>query len=310
MPYLPEEAMESFRSHQGMSTGTMLAAAGLSRRARAAAVEAGTLEVLHERVFHITSSPVTLEARCVALCLAYPRGFVTGPTGGKLIGLRRMPRTDDVHFCMPHGANIGPVRGVRLRQSTKIEAAHVVKRADGIRLASGARLAFDLAADLSAIDHRSVVEQLIKDGKCTMVTLGRMGATMIHPARPGSARFVATLLGRSGRPAESHPELLVADLLRARGVPVVAQVEPLIVAGGRKIRLDLAVPSVKWGIEIDLHPDHLLLDGTTRDKRRDRECHRVGWQVERVTELDLIDLEGICDELAELYHARAQLLAA
>ena len=310
MPYLPEEAMESFRTHHGMSTGPMLATAGLSRRARAAAVEAGTLEVLHERVFHITSSPVTLEARCVALCLSYPRGFVTGPTGGKLVGLRRMPRSDDVHFCTPHGANIGPLPAVHLRQSTKIEAAHVVKRADGVRLASGARLAFDLAADLSAIDHRSVVEQLLNDGKCTMATLGRMGATMIHPARPGSARFVATLLGRSGRALDSHPEVLVAERLRARGVPVVAQFEPLTDAGGRKIRLDLAVPAAKWGIEIDVHPDHLLLDGTTRDKRRDRECHRVGWQIERVTGLDLIDLDGICDELAELYHARAQLLAA
>lgn len=153
MPYLPEEAMESFRSHHGMSTGAMLAAAGLSR--------------------------------------------------------------------------LGPLPGVHLRQSTKIEAAHVVKRADGIRMASGARLAFDLAADLSAIDHRSVVEQLLNDGKCTMATLGRMGATMTHPARPGSARFIATLLGRCGRALDSHPEVLVAEQLRARGVPVVAQFEPL-----------------------------------------------------------------------------------
>lgn len=67
---------------------------------------------------------------------------------------------------------------------------------------------------------------------------------------------------------------------------------------------------MKWGVEIDIHPDHLLLDGTSRDKRRDRDCHRVGWQVERVTELDLIDLAGICDDLAELYQTRVQLLAA
>lgn len=310
MTYLSEEALASFRTHHGMSTGVMLAAAGLSRRARAAAVEDGVLEVLHERVLHIMSSPMTLEARCVALCLGYPQGFVTGSTAGKLLGLRRMPNSDVVQFCVPHGAHVGPFDGVRLRQSTKIEPAHIIRRGDGIRIASGARLAFDLAGELSALDHRSVVEQLLRDGRCTMATLGRMGATMAHPARAGSARFVATLLGRSGRPADSHPELLLAERLRARGVPVEAQVHPLLVAGSRPIRLDLAVPSVKWGIEVDVHPDHLLLDGTTRDKRRDRASHRVGWQIERVTELDLFDLDGICDELVELYEIRCQALAA
>ncbi|MSV82497.1 MAG: hypothetical protein F2868_17750 [Actinobacteria bacterium] len=62
-------------------------------------------------------------------------------------------------------------------------------------------------------------------------------------------------------------------------------------------------------MEIDIHPDHLLLDGTTRDKRRDRQCHLIGWQIERVTELDLLDLEAICDELAQLYHVRCRAAA-
>ncbi|CAB5024207.1 unannotated protein [freshwater metagenome] len=69
------------------------------------------------------------------------------------------------------------------------------------------------------------------------------------------------------------------------------------------------MPTVRWGVEIDIHPDHLLLDGTTRDKRRDRQCHLIGWQIERVTELDLLDLEAICDELAQLYHVRCRAAA-
>jgi hypothetical protein len=66
----------------------------------------------------------------------------------------------------------------------------------------------------------------------------------------------------------------------------------------------MAVPSVRWAVEVDVHPDHLLVDGTTKDKQRDRWCHRIDWQVERVTELDLIDVEALCDELADLYRAR------
>lgn len=306
---LPEEALECFRTHHGMATASMLTVAGISRRSRARAVEDGLFEVWYERVFRIRSAPLTLEARCAALSMAYPSGFITGPTGGYLSALRRMPPAEPIHFCHPHGAHIGPYPGVRLRQSTKIPPAHRVVRADGITIASPARLAFDLAADLGPLDHRSVVEQLLAKGKVTMGTLGRMASELARPGRPGSTRFVATLLSRSGRPVDSHPELRVAEALRLRGVPVITQFGDLRLPNGRPIRLDLAVPAARWGVEIDLHPEHLLLDGTTYDKRRDRQCHRIGWQVERVTELDLLDFEAICDELAELYLARCRLVA-
>lgn len=309
MHLFPEEALAYFRTHHGMATAAALAEAGLSRRQRSKAVDAGLLEPLYERVFHISSSPITLEARCAAISMAYPRGFITGPTGGLVMGLRRMLKRGPLHFCVPHGLHIGPFDGVRLRQTTKLPKAHVVTRGDGIRIASAARLAFDLAADVSAMDHRSVVEQLLNDGKCSMSTLGGVARELVHPARPGSARFVSTLLARSGRPVDSNPELLVLSGLRARDVPVVTQVEPLLLPGGRRLTLDLAVPSARWGVEIDVHPDHLLLDGTTRDKWRDRQCHRIDWQVERVTEVDLLDLDAICDELADLYHRRLRAVS-
>jgi hypothetical protein len=272
-------------------------------------VEEGLLEVWYERVFHITSSPVTLEARCVALCLAYPTGFVTGPSAGKLLGLRRMPSTSRVHFSISHGSNIGVLDQVTLRQSTKVPPAHVHRRGDGIRVASPARLAFDLARDLSPIDHRSVVEQLLSEGRCSLGGLAAVAKVLVHPARPGSERFVATLMERGpSSAAESHPEVLVAEGLRRRGVPVVLQVDDLRLPNGRRIRLDMAVPDVRWAVEIDAHPAHLLLDGTTRDKQRDRWCHRIDWQVERVTELDLLDIESLCDELADLYRARCETI--
>lgn len=303
---LTDEAMQVFKRHHGMATGAMLARAGISRRARLAMVEAGILEVWYERVYRILSAPITIEARCVALCLAYPRGFITGPTGGVLTKLRRIPRTSEIHFCVPHGTHIGPHVGVRIRQSTKIEKSHVVLRGDGIRIANAARLAFDLASDVSPVDHRSIVEQLLKERKVTEAALARIARQMVHPARPGSQRFLATILDRDGAPAESHPELLVFEGLRRRGIPVVKQVDHLTLHNGKKIRLDMAVVSVRWAVEVDVHPDHLLLDGTSRDKRRDRWVHRIGWQVERVTLLDLLDIEAICDELAELYRVRCE----
>ena len=67
------------------------------------------------------------------------------------------------------------------------------------------------------------------------------------------------------------------------------------------------MPAVRWAVEIDVHPDHLGLDGTTADKRRDRRSRLLGWQVERVTELDLDAdrFDATMDELAVLYRRRA-----
>lgn len=309
MSVLTVEAMECFRTHHGLSTAPMLTRAGVSRRQRERAVAEGILEVLYERVYRIISAPVTLQSRCAALCLAYQRGFITGPTAGHLLDLRRMPPALPVRFGHPHGAHIGPFDDVRLRQSTKIPASHVVTRGDGIRLASAARLAFDLTVHLDDGDLRSVTEQMLQRGMVTMATLGQMAAALARPGRPGSERFVAMLLGRSGPPAESHVELRLAEALRRRGVPVVAQYGGVPLPNGRRIRVDLAVPAVRWGVELDLHPDHLMLTGTAKDKRRDRWCHMVGWQIERVSELDLLDFEGLCDELTDLYRRRCLLVA-
>jgi hypothetical protein len=304
-----EEAMAMFRSHHGMATTAMLTNAGVSRRARAFAVADGLLEELYERVVHITSAPMTMEARCAALCLAYPKGYITGPTAGRLAKTRRMPDDGLIHFAVPHGAHIGPFPGVKIRQSTKVDRSHTTLRADGIRVATAARLAFDLAQDLSMEDHRSVVEQMLKERRTTLPTLAKIGKQLVHPARPGSARFLSTLTSRlPGGPAESHPELQIAEGLRLRGVPVELQVSYLKLPNGKRIRLDMAVPHVRWAVEVDVHPDHLLLDGTTKDKQRDRWCHRIDWQVERVTELDILDLPTLCDELAELYHLRCEAL--
>jgi very-short-patch-repair endonuclease len=117
-------------------------------------------------------------------------------------------------------------------------------------------------------------------------------------------------MNRGDRPAaESHPELVLGDALRARGLPVVPQLSGLRLPNGKVIRIDLAVPDVRWAIEIDIHPDHLFLEGTTKDKRRDRQCHLIGWQVERVTEVDFLDLSGLVEELVALYQVRISTAA-
>ena len=309
MPDLTAPAMAIFRRYHGHATAAMLTGASVGRLRRARLVDEGVLSVVHERVFRIASAPDTTEARCAALCLAYPAGFITGSTGGRLIGLRRMGAQGGIDFQVPHGSNIGPIDGVDLRQTTRIIPADTVLRSDGIRIASAARLGFDLAADLPEHHLASALEQLINDRRCSAGQLAAVGRRLCHPRRPGSFAFQRALLARlPGGALESDPEVVVGRVLRERGIPVEAQTRLLALPDGTNIRLDFAIPALRWGIEVDIHPTHFTMVGGSSDRRRDRQCHAIGWQVERLTPFDLLDLDALGAELDGLY--RTRLLAA
>jgi hypothetical protein len=303
---LTPAALSTFAAHHGVATTTLLRIAGIGKRPLARLVADRLVTRVSERVYRLAGTPRTLEQRCVELCFAHPRGFVTGPTAGMLRALRRLGSVSGIHFAVPHGHHVDVADGVRLRQTTKILPWHVERRPDGLVMASPARLAFDLSVDLTPLDHVSAVEQLISQHRLSPADLRRIGQELTHPARRGSAQFVAMLAARlDGGAAESHAEVVVGRSLVIRGVPVVAQY-PVVLPGGRRIRFDLAVPMVKWAVEVDGFDDHFQLLGGTSDRRRDRKSHVAGWQVERVSPLDLVDVEGVCDELAELFRDRCR----
>lgn len=305
---LTPAALAVFHTSHGVATAALLRRSGVGRRPLARLVADGLVEQVGERVYRLAGTPRSLEQRSVELCLAHPRGFVTGPTAGMLRGLRRVGVTSEIHFSVPHGHHVDVASGVRLRQSTKVMPWHVERRPDGLVVASPARLAFDLSGDLLPIDHASAVEQLIAQHRLAPADLRRIGGELVHPARRGSAQFVAMIEARlGGGAAESHGEVVIGRGLVARGVPVVAQYR-LVLPGGGLVRFDLAVPKARWAVEVDGFPRHFELDGATSDRRRDRRSHAVGWQVDRVTTLDFADVDGVCDELAELFRSRCAQL--
>lgn len=318
MGTLTEAAFKWLREHHGIITIEQLAKCGVPRRVRDQLVASGLLVPVYRGVYRIATQPVTLESRCAALSAFQPEGFVTGPTGGGMCDLRRMPREktrpekgskiepiEIIHYTVPHGGWLD-LEGVRLRQSCIIEPTDVQERSDGIRLASPWRLAFDLAGDLSAEDFESVMEQILAKGLCLPVTLAKTAKRLARPARRGSKVFVTALANRvPGGPLESDPEVRVAKALVARGVPIVAQQTWLDLPNGHRARLDMSVPNVRWGVEVDVHPDHFLRQGTA-DRRRDRQCHQVGWQVDHATGIELLDFDTLIDDLVASYHARVK----
>jgi very-short-patch-repair endonuclease len=75
----------------------------------------------------------------------------------------------------------------------------------------------------------------------------------------------------------------------------------LMLDSGREIILDLAQPEIRFGIEVDHTSWHGGRLETQRDKARDREAMRVGWQIARVTDDDIERrLAGTVDQLVTI----------
>jgi hypothetical protein len=308
MSDLTPAASRWLADHHGVITTRQLRAPGVGRKTQLRLLANGVLAARHKGVFLAASTPRSLAQRCAALCAAHPAGFVTGPTAGSLLGLRRMPTSAALHFSIRHGAKVPAVPGVRFRQTTALRSDDRRDLGDGITVASWSRLAFDLAADLRQLDHLSVLHQLLHERRLDVAALAHVARRLAHPARPGSGTFLRSVDQLGGAPLESHAEVVLADALRRRNVPVEQQTELARLADGWTVRIDLAVPEVRWGVELDIHPEHRTLDGNARDARRSRQVHLVGWQIEPVTALDLLDVEHVADEPATLYHLRRRTL--
>ncbi len=310
MPTFSAETLATMQRQVGHITSKQLAAGGIGKTARERLVDDGVLHHPFKTVYRVAVQRPTFEQVLVAISLAHPTGFITGPTAGGYLGLRRMPRASKIHLCLPHPIRIDEPDGVLLRQSTRIGPFDVRTLENGMRVASWARLLFDLAADLTQANLTSVIDQVLRAGDSSWEELGAISVRLCHPNRPGSDLFVRTLMERGDRkPVDSHPELDVMNGLLARGVPVVPQ-DALRLPNGKRIRIDLAVPAVRWAVEVDIHPAHSQAAGIVSDKQRDRQLHRIDWQVERVTEDDFANPLALFDELAANYRARVIAVAA
>lgn len=309
MRQLTAASLQVLQRQQNLISFRQLAEAGVSRRVRDRLVSERALTPVAKSVLSVPGTALTVERRAITACLQHPHGHVSGPAAGRFVGLRRMPRLTDIAFVVPHGSRIDVPPGIRLRQSSLILPDHRRQLDNGMVVANWARLAFDLAGDLPWMDLLSVIEQMLHEGHTSMAELAAMGRSMCRPGRPGSGRFAEVLARRGARePAESHPELRILYGLHRLGVPVIPQFRELQLPNGERIRIDMAVEEIRWAVEVDVHPHHAQLFGTTKDKRRDRQLHLIDWQVERVTPLDLLDLRGVLEELRSLHDARVEAM--
>ena len=239
MAIFTTESLEFLRTHHGVATSFELQQCGLSAPAVRSLVEAGNLVAVVKGVYRIPAVALDESARCAAICAAHPDVAISGPTAGRLWGLRRLPRDQRIHLLAPPASHPTVSSWVVPYRTAAFHPEDVVRRPDGIAVTSRGRTALDLARFVSVTDLLSIIEQVLRDGKLD----GRL----------------------RGGPAESHGEAVLGQALDSAGLIGLERQHRIDLPGYGPARFDLAVPSVRLAIEVDLHPTHDETAGRCRD---------------------------------------------
>lgn len=297
MVSIPRPVLDAARDRHGLVIAADLRAARIVGRARSDALRSGQIVPIHRGVYRLASHRITFEQRCLAACLAAPGAAVSGPSGGRLTGFRRV-FTDDVHIIATRAIEL---EGVCAHRTDLLHSNDILTR-DGIPVLRPGRLICDLAAHLDDAALESVIEQALDRSLVSLGSLRRQAGRFIAPGRPGSVRLRRVLESRPDwlRPAESGIELHLWRALAGAGLVLERQVV-VTLDGGERVRLDLAVASIRFGIEVDHVTWHGGRLDAQRDKRRDRALARLGWTISRVTDDDIRErLQSTIDDLVAI----------
>ena len=284
MARLTPEAHHLFATQHGVAGVDQLVGAGVSLRQIRRLEADGALMCVLRGAYRTPSVALDELGRCAAVCLARPAVAISSVTAGRIWTFRRMPRDRRVFVIGPPRSHPAIAPWVVTYRTSAIRAADVITRRDGIRVTTPARTAFDLARILRPADLRSVIEQAMHDGGYGVQDMLDVASEWLSPQRPWASRFVRLVEGRvAGGAAESHPEVRVGAALERAGVAGLVRQYAIDLPGYGRARFDLAVPRLRWAIEVDVHPTHAETAGRASDERRDDAAISAGWSVSRVS---------------------------
>ena len=204
------------------------------------------------------------------------------------MGPAALARDGLVHVIAPPASHPCREPWVKAYRTALIDPEDVVTHPDGLRLTSPSRTVVDLTRYVDPFALTSIVEHAISSGLCSETAMERTAARLATPGRSWARRFLRTLASRHpGAAAESEGELRVfRALVRAGAVALVRQ-HVITLPGYGPARFDMAIPPLRWALEVDLHPEHRTPEGRARDSLRDVAAEGLGWRVRRVGEVEL-----------------------
>lgn len=208
------------------------------------------------------------------------RGIVAGPLAALAYGAD-CP-WEDSEVVVPEHYRLAPSDVVM--RTDQLRADEIAERF-GCPITSPARTAFDLARRGPLVEAVAAVDSVAH--ACGLTPEHLRTIAEAHPRTRGVVQ-VRRVLELADPRAESLPETRVRLGLLDRGVPPAVPQYGVTLAGGARVRLDLAWPEAKVALEYD-GPSHRTISGQNRDALRDGGLVDLGWDVTHVTSAMVLD---------------------
>ena len=237
-------------------------------------VEAGRLHRLHQGVYAVGHTNLSLQGRCLAAVLASgPGALLSHYSAGWLLGL--VPtRPVPVHVTTPvPRKRRGSVRIHRSR--TLIDADRALEQR--IPVTSVARTALDLAA---VVRFRTLRRLIRRSEELKVFDLADFHSVLARNRGHRGALPLGRAIDIYEPPRLTRSELERELLALLQGARLSSPSTAFVVAG---YELDLYWPDLRFGVEIDVYATHGGHESFEEDRRRDEDLKLAGIELTRVT---------------------------
>ncbi len=296
-----------FGSQDGLATITQLSERGVTPgllRQRLASEEWGRIG---RGVITVGSAPPSWRRSVRAAVLAAgPHSFVSHATAARLHGFDGYQRANRIIISGVEGHHVRSIEGVEVHRSTVLDNEHR-------RLVAGISCAIEPVAliQIAAADGRDsaaqALDSYLRDGKSAEWV--RFVASPLVRPKFGGPRIVLELLRErvEARLPRSWFQRLAGRALATRGLDMVDEYPVRDVDGTLLAELDLALPSLRIGVECQSWRWHASPRAKADDNQRKRRLRALGWEILELwwTDLDLMD-----DVAADLDIAIARRLSS
>jgi very-short-patch-repair endonuclease len=270
-------------AQHALVTTRQLRELGLTFEAIGRKVEHRQLERVHRGVYRIPGSVHTFEQTVLAACWAHGGTSAASHRCAAQLWDLDLWGCIDVVELTTTSTRSHRLPGVAVHRSVDLSDEQIVSR-HGVPVTSPLRLLVDLGAVVPPGSVSDALDDLVGRKVVTIAgartTLERLSAR----GRSGCGILREILDQRTGRErtmARTRLEALLSDLCHRAGIELEFQ-HPILL-GGRRRRIDFAVPSLRIAIEVDGYESHSRYDVFQDDRVRANELELEGWTVLRFT---------------------------
>jgi len=301
LPRGPALAVLAHRQH-GVVSIRELRRLGYSHSSVEKAVAAGRLHRLHQGVYAVGHTNLSLRGRCLAAVLASgPRSLLSHYSAGWLLGLIST-RPVPVHVTTPLPRKRRDA--VRIHHSrTLIENDRGLE--EGIPVTSVARTALDLA---SVLRFRHLRRLIRRSEELKVFDLGDFQSVIArnhgHRGRAPLARAMAIYEPPRLTRSELEREFLAA--VGRKGFP-----SPATNFSAAGYELDVYWPELRFAVELDVYATHGAHEPFEEDRRRDEDLKLAGIELTRLTGRRFeLERRQVMDRIDRLLDQRRNQLAS